>query len=196
MDFPVWPRGGQSRLGIAKKQAPRVHAASQRRSRKFLPNHGRKFTAAARFLVQTCLSCFWADPKRKSPAFFAYHIKMSTPFQGSGEGRRGNKMTLMRKIDRCPTKAEECFLILGILSMGIVMTCLVFGRMLPNQSIVWNEELARHIFMRNHRANLRFCPEERWAYHGRTRACQHFRQRDIRRQVGRGGRRRRRSWSD
>jgi TRAP-type C4-dicarboxylate transport system permease small subunit len=72
---------------------------------------------------------------------------MSTPFQGSGEGRMGNKMTLMRKIDCCLTKAEECFLILGILSMGIVMTCQVFGRMLLNQSIVWSEELARHIFI-------------------------------------------------
>lgn len=59
----------------------------------------------------------------------------------------GDNPTFMQKVDRYLTKAEEYFLMLGILSMGVVMTCQVFSRALFGRSIVWSEELVRHIFI-------------------------------------------------
>lgn len=58
-----------------------------------------------------------------------------------------NNTTVMQKLDHCLTKAEEWFLILGIMSMGVVMTVQVFSRALFGRSIVWSEECVRHIFI-------------------------------------------------
>lgn len=59
----------------------------------------------------------------------------------------GNTTTLMQKVGACLTKFEEWFLILGVLAMGIVMTCQVFSRAIFKHSIVWSEECVRHIFI-------------------------------------------------
>lgn len=59
----------------------------------------------------------------------------------------GDKPTLLQRIDLGLTRVEENFLVLGIFSMGAVMTCQVFSRALFGRSIVWSEELVRHIFI-------------------------------------------------
>lgn len=59
----------------------------------------------------------------------------------------GEKMSLLRKADNWLTKAEEYFLMSGIFSMGVIMTVQVFSRALFGRSIVWSEELVRHIFI-------------------------------------------------
>jgi len=55
--------------------------------------------------------------------------------------------SLLGRINLLLDRVEEWFLLIGIAGMGVIMTTQVFSRMIFGASIVWSEELTRHIFI-------------------------------------------------
>lgn len=54
---------------------------------------------------------------------------------------------VVRTVNHAIFKAEAAFLIVSFLIMGIVMALQVFSRAILGMSIIWSEELTRHIFV-------------------------------------------------